>query len=181
MFLKGGILIYLYSYLEEAIRKIYYHLGISTPGQIDEYVIAEKLGVEILFYDESSEALSHEGIHRIFLNEYLTKQQKWQDFSHELCHVLRHAGYQFDMPFLFRELQEWQADSFMYHFCVPTFMLVQLEMPQHMNEATWMIAEVFNVEVEFARKRLDMWLNKRESFLYSQKVAETSLFYEWRN
>ncbi|MCP3763897.1 ImmA/IrrE family metallo-endopeptidase [Domibacillus sp. A3M-37] len=39
----------------------------------------------------------------ILLNNQLTEQQKWQDFAHELCHFLRHAGNHKALPFSFEE------------------------------------------------------------------------------
>jgi len=164
---------YLYSDLEKSIQKLYFFLGIDTSDQIDKINIAEKLKVELCYFDRKSQAISINNKNYIFLNKHLSRQQRWQDFAHELCHILRHAGYQYNMPLLFRELQEWQADSFMYHFCVPTFMLKEMELPQHINEATWFVAETFNVETEFARKRLEMWMNKRTSFLFHKKIAES--------
>jgi len=169
---------YLYSDLEDFVRKLYYFLKITKAHQIDKLLIAEKLNVSIRYFDESSEAISINNKNYIFLNKYLSRQQRWQVFAHELSHILRHSGYQYNMPLLFRELQEWQADSFMYHFCVPTFMLNEIELPSHINEAVWLVADTFNVEMQFARKRLDMWINKRKSFLFYKKASELAKFYE---
>ncbi|MEQ6048477.1 ImmA/IrrE family metallo-endopeptidase [Lysinibacillus capsici] len=63
----------------------------------------------------------------IFLNNQLTICQSWQDFGHELGHVLLHMGNQQRMYPLFREYQEYKANNFMYHACVPSFMLDELE------------------------------------------------------
>jgi len=169
---------YLYSDLEDFVRKLYYFLKISKAYQIDKFLIAEKLNVSIRYFDETSEAISINNKNYIFLNKSLSRPQRWQVFAHELCHILRHSGYQYNMPLLFRELQEWQADCFMYHFCVPTFMLKEMELPLRINEATWFVAETFNVEIEFARKRLNMWINKRQSFLLQKRVAESVTLYE---
>jgi Zn-dependent peptidase ImmA (M78 family) len=55
-----------------------------------------------------------------FLNEQLTHQQQWQDFCHELAHILLHTGHQGRMFSLFHEYQENKANHFMYHACVPS-------------------------------------------------------------
>lgn len=91
-----------------------------------------------------------------------------EDFGHELCHVLKHAGNHFQMNKLFRELQEFQANQFMYHFCVPTFMLLQMELPQWRSQALATIAAVFRVTKEFADKRLDMFERRKAGIQFSE-------------
>ncbi|WP_412095343.1 ImmA/IrrE family metallo-endopeptidase [Bacillus haynesii] len=51
----------------------------------------------------------------------------------------------------FAELQEMQANTFAYKFCIPLFMLKNLA-PQETK--TRMITSIFNVTNEFAHKRL---------------------------
>ena len=46
----------------------------------------------------------------------------------------------------FQEYQEWQAEQFACHFCVPTFLLNQMKLPQLRSEAIGMIVSHFNVE-----------------------------------
>ncbi|MEQ6377421.1 ImmA/IrrE family metallo-endopeptidase [Bacillaceae bacterium S4-13-56] len=97
--------------------------------------------------------------HIIFLNENLTKQQEWQDFAHELCHVLRHVGRQEDLPYSFYQLKEWQDNSFMYHLCLPT-LLEKIKLESTMHRSTLIISEAFRVEYEFAYKKLEMYIRK---------------------
>ena len=115
------------------------------------YVIAKKLGLEII-YDENK--IFYFG-NEISL-ERGTKMQEWLDFAHEVCHHLRHAGIQISMHPLFIDLQENQANYFVYHFCVPTFMLDDLK---EVNVDVIMCE--FNVEVEFALRRLEIYENRR--------------------
>lgn len=61
---------------------------------------------------------------------------------------------------LFVELQEWQADNFALHFCIPTFMLQRIRLPPDRQAAVCFIAETFNDEIEFAELRLDRYLQK---------------------
>lgn len=84
-----------------------------------------------------------------------TKQQEWQLFAHELCHHLRHYGSQLNMHHLFLELQEFQANHFAYHFCVPTFMLEEIK-----DITAYEIMNQFNVDFDFALRRLEMFQNK---------------------
>src|SRR5699024_12610101 len=85
----------------------------------------------------------------------LTYQQQWQEFGHELCHVLWHAGRQENISDSFCSYQEGQADNFAYHLCIPTFMLCRLK-----GVSTYEVMNLFNVEYGFASKRLEMYRNK---------------------
>lgn len=121
-------------------------MSISQPEQIDIDHIAEKLKVNIYYADVSFRFRNN-----IFIQKS-TKQREWQLFGHEIAHYLLHSGSQLNMYYLFRDLQEYQANHFAYHFCVPTFMLDNLK-----EVNTDVIMDNFNVEFEFALKRLDMY------------------------
>ncbi len=157
---------YLTSYLEDNIQRLYEDLDIKYPYQLNKYIISDRLDIGIYLSRDPSEAFYWENRYYIFINRDLDSRRRWQDFGHELCHVLRHSGHQGEMPSLFRELQEWQADNFMYHFCVPTFMLRALKLPAEMRRAIPIVAETFNVEYEFAEERL---------YRYSQKLFAAGL------
>ncbi|MFB8734155.1 ImmA/IrrE family metallo-endopeptidase [Bacillus sp. SL00103] len=60
--------------------------------------------------------IQHEVPYSNILNRSLSPEEQWQDFAHELCHVLKAYRQSFQMNKLFRELQEFQAKQFMYHF-----------------------------------------------------------------
>ncbi|MGE7944095.1 ImmA/IrrE family metallo-endopeptidase [Lysinibacillus xylanilyticus] len=95
------------------------------------------------------------------MNEQLTPQQQWQDFCHELAHVLLHTGDQGRMSPLFHEYQENKANNFMHHACVPSFMLDEIE-PS--NLTVEYVQQKFNEEYDFALKRLEQYHNKRLLF-----------------
>lgn len=146
----------MYTHLEDYIHNLYHSIGITDPSQLDMFTIATRLKVEIAYRKKIF----------AFGNEVVLSRtdsvQEWMDFGHELCHVLRHRGLQLNMDPLYVELQEWKADNFMYHFCVPTFMLEKLKLPRTRNETIGLIAKVFNVSHNFAAVRLDKWMNQRE-------------------
>jgi len=156
------------STVEEEVISIYHSLNIFHPTQIchDDLIeiISTRFNIKVYYFDETSEANNLGDIFRIFLNEHQTKQKIWQDFAHELAHILGHEGYQWCMHNPFREYQELQAEQFAYHFCIPTFMLNNLELPQLRCEAVGLIATVFNVEHTFANERLEKWLKNREAY-----------------
>lgn len=137
-------------------------MGIVTPKKINMLAIADCLNVKLRFWDDTSEATKIKGVHWIFLNEHLSPEEKWQDFGHELCHVLQHSGYQWNLPFEFRLYQEVKAENFMHHFCVPTFMLQDYEFTNYYNfdDGVPLIAKNFNVTEEFAKIRLNQYKKK---------------------
>lgn len=154
---------YTYTPLEEYIKKLYQQtLNINEPMFINMPEIAIQLKIKLCYFDEQSTAMCRKGNYRIFLNELLSPQEQWQDFGHELCHVLRHDGSQDKMgkPLLY--LQENQANNFMLHFCVPTFMLLNYQIANYFNilDGIPFVTKNFNVTEEFARQRLIHFKNQ---------------------
>lgn len=95
------------------------------------------------------------------LDETLSPQQQWQDFTHELAHVLLHTGRQSRLPQTSIEYQEMKANHFMYHAAMPTFMLEQLGVNSFSDMTIRNLQTSFNVEYKFPMKRLQQYLNKR--------------------
>lgn len=150
-----------YSHLEDFIKEFYFKMNIISPPLLGFREIAKNLGIKVFYWSETSQALYANDLPYIFLDESLSQQQQWQDFCHELAHVLLHTGDQFYMYPLFREYQEYKANNFMYHACMPTFMLDELQLYDYLPQTVVKLQELFNVEYEFAMKRLTQYLNKR--------------------
>ncbi len=149
------------THTEDFIKELYNRIGISIPQQLDYQLIAMELGIKVFYWRDSSQALFANNRPFIFLNESLSQQQQWQEFCHELAHVLLHTGDQFSMSPLFREYQENKANNFMYHACIPTFMLEELQVYDYTHKTVLKIQELFNVEYEFALRRLKQYYNKQ--------------------
>jgi len=150
------------THTEEFVQKFYTKLGILKSHQLNFRTIASQLGIQLFYWVDKSQALFLKDCAYIFLNEKLMKQQLWQDFCHELAHVLLHTGNQSHMSPLFLEYQENKANNFMYHACVPTFMLDEIDAS---NLTVEYVQQQFNVEPDFALKRLEQYNSKR---LYSE-------------
>ncbi|WBF54865.1 ImmA/IrrE family metallo-endopeptidase [Lysinibacillus sp. JK80] len=152
---------YYYSHLEDYIHQFYTSLNIRNPSFLNLENISIHLGLKVFYWYDKSQALFINGRSYIFINKRLTKQQQWQEFCHELAHVLLHTGDQFYMSPLFREYQEYKANNFMYHACMPTFMLDELQLRDIRTKTVIKLQELFNVEYEFALKRLKQYYNKQ--------------------
>ncbi|MFS2233977.1 ImmA/IrrE family metallo-endopeptidase [Bacillus licheniformis] len=148
---------YKLSYLEEEIQKFYEMIGITHPSQLDRDVFAENLDIRIHYLQMESRRYSRDNMHTIILDSRLEPREQWADFGHELKHILHHVGDQTRMSNLFKELQERQANNFMYHFCVPTFMLLKVDFPELRSAAIEYVADLFKVTCEFAAKRLEIF------------------------
>ncbi|API92465.1 MULTISPECIES: ImmA/IrrE family metallo-endopeptidase [unclassified Virgibacillus] len=140
----------MYTHLEDYIYELYTSIGIKNPADLDKQIIAKKLGVDIIYEEDKLFRFDNE----ISLIRN-TERQEWMDFGHEIGHYLRHCGCQLNMHPLFIDLQEWQANNFAYHFCVPTFMLDKLY-----NYKIFDIMQLVNVDYDFVYRRLEMYTNK---------------------
>lgn len=150
-----------YTHTEDYVKNFYEKIGITKPQELEFRAIAEQLGIYVFYWSDASQALFTGNKGFILLNESLTTQQQWQEFCHELAHVLFHAGKQSKIPASFREYQEAKANIFMYHAAIPTFMLDNLK-PTSLTVSK--IAALFCVELEFAQQRLDHYIAQQYRF-----------------
>ncbi|MFD2923900.1 ImmA/IrrE family metallo-endopeptidase [Halobacillus naozhouensis] len=164
---------YQYTTLESHIYDLLISLSIRIPNQLTIDRIAEQLNIRVYDWEHSSEAVIYKGISRIFLQKQLSKEERWQTFGHELGHILLHSGSQLNLPVRFVEYQEWKADNFALHFCVPTFMLLQMNLPFKKSQAIYEVVSTFGVTPEFASRRLQHLENQYLGLLLDQNFAQT--------
>lgn len=146
---------FVYTHLEDYIRDLYTSIGITKPSQLDPRIIGSKLGFTVIYLPIDS--VSYDNI--IIIDSRLSKQEQWQEFCHELGHVISHSGNQTKTHPLFREYQEWKANNFALQASVPTFMLNKIRLPIDEELAIIKICLLFKVEYDFAEKRLNHYLN----------------------
>lgn len=149
---------YYMTHTEDFVKEMYTKINILKPLELDFRHIAARLGIKVFYWTESSQAVFNNELSYILLNENLSIPEQWQDFGHELCHVLLHTGNQNYLTQSFREYQEAKANYFMYHACVPSFMLMEIDAA---SLSAQYIARHFNVVEDFARRRLEMFMNKK--------------------
>lgn len=130
------------------------------PGQIDMQKIAQKLNIWLHFAPYGSRAIFRDNLPSIIIDNRKTIHHQWEDFGHELCHILFHVGNQLHIPKMFLDYQEAKANNFMLQFCIPTFMLRKLDLPNTKLEAICLLVETFNVSFETAHKRLLYYENQ---------------------
>ena len=146
-----------YNNLEEYITQLLNRIGIFHPHELSIENIYPRLGLTVYYIPHDSMAIAG----NLFLDNRENVEAQWQEFGHELCHALWHAGDQAILPLSMREYQEWKAENFSQHFCIPSFMLNNMKLPEFENEAVWMVMEVFGVKQEFARKRLKQYIKNQ--------------------
>lgn len=154
---------YYASHTEDFVKSFYEGIGITEPSQLDFQVIADKLDIKVFYWHEPSQVMFLRDYTYIFLKRDLSPCQKWQDFCHELAHALLHIGNQKRLPQMFIQYQEYKANNFMYHACVPTFMLEKLHIRDYTPQTVRYIAHTFNVEYDFALKRLTHYIDKKRT------------------
>lgn len=140
---------------EIKVMNFYRNIEIINPYQLSISNITEKLNITVATWGHSSEVIKWQGKTKMFLNQSLNGQQRWQEFGHEIKHVFYDVGRQEFLPNTYVYFQECKADHFAYHFCIPTFMLINVNDLSVCN-----IMNLFNVEYDFALKRLEMYQNK---------------------
>jgi len=141
--------------IEIFVMNFFKSLNIFEPQQLTVELLSEKMNIPVIYWNYSSEITQYRGIYKIFINESLSKKQQWQEFGHEMAHFFLHIGDQSNMNHIFMTYQEKQAEYFAYHFCVPTFMLYGLK-----EVSVYDVMNLFNVEFDFALRRLEMCRNK---------------------
>lgn len=146
-----------YNNVEQYVMQLLNRIDIYHPHQLNAEEITSRLGLTVAYLHFKSACIDG----HIFLDSRKDDAEQWEDFGHELCHALWHAGDQAVLPISMTEYQEWRADSFALNLCIPSFMLDQLQLPDYERQAVWILMEKFDVSKAFAERRLELYLRKR--------------------
>lgn len=152
---------YQMSHLEDFVKGLYTSIGIEKPSQLNIFEITYKLNIWLYYSNSNSRALNRNGLYSINIDQRVSKERQWEDFGHELAHLLRDAGNQLRLPDHMIHYQEAKADVFALELCVPTFMLLDISLPIIRNEAVNLIVETFNVSPVSAEKKLSRFENRK--------------------
>ena len=140
--------------LEVWIANLYKRLGMLTPYELSEETIAQHF--QIYIYHKPLPSTSYESgkFKSITLDQRLPVEVQREAFYHELCHILRHAGWQMGMmPQAFKELQEWDAKRFTSYAAIPIHMLKDIDLKQ--DNIISYLSETFKVTPGLCEKRLE--------------------------
>ena len=148
---------YTYSALELEIKELYGQLQIYDMQPLNIEKAAKHFDISLIYKPIESKAFSIRNRRAIFIDERKDPLRQREDFCHEFCHILKHAGTQNNIHYLFKQMQENQANAFMYHFAVPSFILNNINLPNTIYEAVPFISNNFGVSYEFSRHRLEMF------------------------
>ena|SRR5690625_2933794 len=140
---------------EILVMNFYQSLDILNSEGLTIKNVAENMNLCVIYWPFTSEITEYKGVYKVFINENLNKQRQWQDFGHEMSHYFRDRGNQNMLRESFVDYCETKADYFAYHFCVPTFMLMKMK-----RVDAYEVMNLFNVEFDFALRRLEMYKNK---------------------
>ena len=118
------------NYTEVFIKRFYHSVHIRDPFGLTIDNVTEKINLCVHFWEFGSAITEYNGKRKMFINENLNVRQQWQEFGHEMSHYFRDRGNRLVLKESFVDYCESKADYFAYHFCVPTFML------QNLNEVS---------------------------------------------
>lgn len=136
---------------EKFVMRFYQNIDVHEPFLLSKEMIVDHLGIKLIYWQNTSSIAKYQGNYYLFLNENLTEQRQWQEFGHEMYHYFfDHEEYRY----YYSIYGESKADYFAYHFCVPTFMLSELK-----EVSVYDVIDLFNVEFDFALRRLEMYSN----------------------
>ncbi|MFC4323663.1 ImmA/IrrE family metallo-endopeptidase [Litchfieldia salsa] len=139
--------------VEKWISRYYLKIGMKQPEEINEIAIARSFRIYLTYTEKRSFAHKEENFKLINIDSRLTKFEQREHFFHELCHILRHCGYQIMMPKSFRELQEFDSKRFTRYAAIPFDMLntIDLRSPYVVQN----MADTFKVSEDLCRERLE--------------------------
>ncbi|WP_445505747.1 ImmA/IrrE family metallo-endopeptidase [Niallia sp. 03091] len=148
--------------IEQKVTNMYKLMNIYQPEEIDITKIAYFYRIYLTISQKRSYSTEIGRFKLINLNKKLNHLEQREVFFHELCHLLRHSGYQYkSMPHAFRELQEWDAAHFTRYAAIPFHMLnyVDWKSPTLVKD----MSKTFCIPEEICQDRIEhIYRNKQE-------------------
>lgn len=160
---------YTYTHVEDYVQALYESIDIYQPQQLDIETISSRLGLTVEYFYTPAGTLGT----TVILDSRLPYSTQWQQFGHELCHALWHAGNQLRLPLSFRLYQEWTADIFAQHICIPTFMLQRIPFSKYDADNINMIQEKFKTNHDFAAKRYSNYMRRTSEVIFHNAKTDS--------
>ena len=149
--MRGGYM----NQTEKHIMNFYKSINIIDPLLLSKELITEQLNIKLFYWKHSSAIVRRNDKYHLFINESLTMQRQWQEFGHEMYHYFYDETNYNVLRETYATYGESKADYFAYHFCVPTFMLMQFK-----GAEVYDVMDLFKVDYSFALRRLEMFRSK---------------------
>lgn len=149
--------------MEIFIKNLYQSIELIEPHQLTISFISKALGIKVHYWEFASAIAERRGKYIVFTNNTVNDQQQWQDFGYGMKHYFFNNNIYIHLVERILAYKEIKADYFAYHFCVPSFMLDDL------NKLTvYEVKRKFNVESDFALKRLIMYQGKKQREIFGK-------------
>jgi Domain of unknown function (DUF955). len=155
--------------VEQWVSDALIHAGILCPADIYADNLCAAFGIEYGNHFGVSGSAIITGVPYIAVDCRLSVPKRHEQFLHELGHVLRHYGDQYDMPQTLREYQEWDADLFAMYAAIPFHMI---DFDKGYSLVTLM--DDFCVTKSLAAKRMD---DIRQKAFFAEKDRPISPAY----
>lgn len=141
--------------VEQWINALYAQHDILSTDHLNIETLALRMNTWVYYKPISSRCIDRGGgMYSVVIDSRLDKKSQWEDFLHELCHILRHTGNQHELPPLLVDWQEDHADAFMLYASIPIYMVRQMDLPEHRQEIIDFLATEFTVTHQLAERRL---------------------------
>lgn len=142
--------------LEKRIISLYASIGIETPEDLQESLIAKRLGIKLRYEDAPSLSFEKGKYRCIVIDNSLPADEQRKHFFHELGHLFQgHSGDQSTFPDLFKGLLEEQAEQFAKYALMPYSMIRELPLPEYERDFPYLIVSQFRVPLTLAKERWD--------------------------
>ncbi len=159
--------------LDIFIENTYREKGIIFPSDLTVKNLAEKFNIVLITEHPFSLSIWDNEFSVIFLEEKLTELEIKIRLMHELGHVLRHNFSELDMPNMWNNYYELDAERFALACAIPYYMLRYLEPNELMYPQK--IAEIFNIPLESVIKRIQIILNHVNLPSFSQTIQNSKM------
>ncbi len=73
--------------------------------------ITKRLNIWLYFAPFGSHAMERKQIASLVIDNRISQPKQWEDFGHEICHLLLHSGNQLLMHQMFLDFQEAKAKT----------------------------------------------------------------------
>ena len=149
---------YQFSFLEKEVSDLYSTYGINTPSDLTIENISIALNINVYFRELSAKLIIDDKEVYIILDSRQPKRKQYEDFYHELAHLLLSHSTAVTLP-LFHYFEN-RADNLIQYLAIPYNMLGFIDFKS--DNLIEEVSTQFNVNYDLALKRIDNIKGKLE-------------------